>query len=1317
MLFRSGRNWIVDFLISRGWLSKPRRLHARRKSWNPSPVVAAECLEDRTLLSTITVTTLADDVTPDGQVTLREAIQAANTASSVDGSVTVEVGVQNSIVFQAGLVGTIALDPAVGTLTISSSLKIEGLGATSTIIDAQQNSRVFDVTSSAGDVALGSLAVTNGKTTFKNDFGAGIRFLSSGALTLSSCTISANSTTGSGAKGAGIYTNTGSVTLLSSTVSGNSTTGQGGDGAGIFADWGAVSLFNSTMSGNSTAGYHSDGAAIYTVEGGDVILVNSTVTANVNTGANATGGAVDVIRGSMTIRNSIVSGNTIAFGTSPDITFVNYHGSATFSAKNCLIGVDSGTPLAAAPIGSPDANGNFVGTFGSPFDAHLGALADNGTSTHTHALLLGSAAINAGSNALAVGPDSNPLTNDQRGSGFARIQNGAVDMGSFEFSLPALPLVVATAADVLHDNVTDANQMSLRDAVAIANARIGADSITFAASLSGTPINLTLGELLITDALQVAGSGAKNTIVDAKQNSRVFDVTRGAGDVTFSGLTITGGKTTSNFDPGGGVRFLSTGALMVADSSVVANQTTGSGSSGGGLYSKNGPVTVLNSTVSGNSTVADSVDGGGIFTFNGSLAVFNSTLSGNSTSGLYSDGGAFYAENGDVTLTNSSVTGNSTVFKQSEGGGIKTVRGSLTLRNSIVSGNTVQLADSTSAIDIKFTNYAGTATFTASRSLIGVNTTTPLAATVENTPDANGNFVGTFASPFNAHLGALAENGGQVKTHALLLNSAAINAGSNALALGPGSVPLTTDERGAGFARIVGTVDMGAYEVQVLSAPTVDFLVTANSLPALTGTYDQQDTKSLQVTLNGSVFTLGTSSQLASDGTGNWTLSTTAAIPDGQYNAVVTSTDPSGNTTTDPTTVDLIVNTAAPAVTHFAGTYAAKAAGSNTLSLATIAQNGAQLNLTGSTAAAATITSTTQLSVAGVTALYGDSRITFGSTGSFAGEVWTKLDLPTDFTNPAGARVHILQNDGAVTFVDRNGKQSPGAWVSPTQLSAYGEDVTIGSGTSSGQLLWDDGTIWSEAILLQGNSNAPRTGTIAAVPSQVLVTDYLTGSGATVHAVQTGTTNIVFVDRVGSMVLGTYSNQNTSVPQATAPGYPGYTASIVGNTITWTDGNPADTIVWTKTSAPASTITVTDYTNQNGVPVHLIRNGTNRFVIVDGMGRTSLGHFLSPTTGVVDAYPDDMATFTANQVIWEDGIFVWTKTNNPPLLITFRDGAGAVSHVKLLSAATLVGLDGPLKGVKGVRLNGKIFWANGDVWSNFDFDALNAFFLMGAGLS
>ena len=75
----------------------------------------------------------------------------------------------------------------------------------------------------------------------------------------------------------------------------------------------------------------------------------------------------------------------------------------------------------------------------------------------THALLAGSPAINTGSNALAVDQNGNPLITDQRGAGFSRIVDSAVDIGGFEFN--------ATSAPHLF---TDAN-----------NRAIAIDSVTF----------------------------------------------------------------------------------------------------------------------------------------------------------------------------------------------------------------------------------------------------------------------------------------------------------------------------------------------------------------------------------------------------------------------------------------------------------------------------------------------------------------------------------------------------------------------------------------------------------------------------------------------------------------------------------------------------------------------------------------------------------------------------------------------------------------------------------------------------------------------
>ena len=61
-------------------------------------------------------------------------------------------------------------------------------------------------------------------------------------------------------------------------------------------------------------------------------------------------------------------------------------------------------------------------------------MADNGGPTQTIALLSNSPAIDAGSNALAVDPQGDPLTTDQRGTGYPRIVHGTVDIGAFEFT-------------------------------------------------------------------------------------------------------------------------------------------------------------------------------------------------------------------------------------------------------------------------------------------------------------------------------------------------------------------------------------------------------------------------------------------------------------------------------------------------------------------------------------------------------------------------------------------------------------------------------------------------------------------------------------------------------------------------------------------------------------------------------------------------------------------------------------------------------------------------------------------------------------------
>jgi hypothetical protein len=98
------------------------------------------------------------------------------------------------------------------------------------------------------------------------------------------------------------------------------------------------------------------------------------------------------------------------------------------SSSNNIVGVDSNV----IGISNDDVNGNQVGTAGTPVDPLLGALADNGGPTFTHALTNLSPAIDTGNNAFALDQNSVALTTDQRGTGFPRFENSVVDIGAFE---------------------------------------------------------------------------------------------------------------------------------------------------------------------------------------------------------------------------------------------------------------------------------------------------------------------------------------------------------------------------------------------------------------------------------------------------------------------------------------------------------------------------------------------------------------------------------------------------------------------------------------------------------------------------------------------------------------------------------------------------------------------------------------------------------------------------------------------------------------------------------------------------------------------
>ena len=148
-----------------------------------------EALEERRLLSTFTVTSIADDGSAG---TLRYEIGQANS----------NVGVPDTINFDPTVFDTpqtIALTTGQLDLTDAATTTISGPGAGLLSISGNNASRVFFT--NYGSAALSGLTITGGNAST----GGGL-YNQSGTITLTDCTVSGNSATiGGGLFTAGLY--------------------------------------------------------------------------------------------------------------------------------------------------------------------------------------------------------------------------------------------------------------------------------------------------------------------------------------------------------------------------------------------------------------------------------------------------------------------------------------------------------------------------------------------------------------------------------------------------------------------------------------------------------------------------------------------------------------------------------------------------------------------------------------------------------------------------------------------------------------------------------------------------------------------------------------------------------------------------------------------------------------------------------------------------------------------------------------------------------------------------------------------------------
>ena len=283
------------------------------------------------------------------------------------------------------------------------------------------------------------------------------------------------------------------------------------------------------------------------------------------------------------------------------------------------------------------------------------------------------------------------------------------------------------------------------------------------------------------------------------------------GRLTAANCVVTGNLATGDYGAGGG-GFDNEGTLVVTESIFSGN----SAGVGGGIVNF-GTAMISGSTLSGNSALSglgptSAQIGGGIANFD-TVTVINCTLTAN-VAANNSGGGIFnFSGNvgfGEATIIDSTIAGN---FAQA-GGGIEFAPGSqsgfVKLFGTIVAGNTMSSTNSTPS------DYSGkSADASSSHDLIGQGDNSGL------TNGQNGNIVGTAGSPVNPRLAALGSNGGPTETMRLFPDSPARGAG--AIFNDSLGHPITVDQRG--FARVSGSVDIGAYQTV---APTITNITRVN---------------------------------------------------------------------------------------------------------------------------------------------------------------------------------------------------------------------------------------------------------------------------------------------------------------------------------------------------------------------------------------------------------------------------------------------------------------------------------------------------------
>ena len=562
----------------------------------------------------LVVTTSADELTPNGFCSLREAVRAANgeTAGGDCGSGAAD---GDRITFAATVLTPILL--TLGEITITDDVTIDGSSLMGRVtIDASGRSRIFDLNTASGagadtDVDFVSLILQNGNSgqggSSAPDAGGAVDLKAGSNATFTDVDVTGSvaGINGGGIHGAG---NTDIVITTSmagaSRIAGNEARGNESNrgGGGV---WGAGSVTitgNVTIQNNRATGTSGSGGGVFNLDGTLVIGEGVTIRNNL---ANRAGGGVESTGGTVTLTGVLLLRNNA--GTAPG------NGGGLHGGGASVITVTGGEARENQAV---EGGGLWISSGGSLTVSEMRVVGNLATGTDADQ---GGGGLYSDGGVLTVQNSTVWANQAVQGSGSG---GGILNKGG----------ALTVRGTALRNN---------------ASSRAGG-----AIESAGGTVDLTDARMIGNDAGTSPGNGGGF---------------HGGGAVV---VTVSGGRASDNTAVEGGALWISGDGSLTVSSMWIGNNTASGNDAdqgGGGLYIDAGTATLDDVVFEGNAATGTSGSGGGILNNGGMLTMTGGELDEGRANRA---GGGLEAAGGTSVLSGVLVEMNDAGTNPGNGGGI-----------------------------------------------------------------------------------------------------------------------------------------------------------------------------------------------------------------------------------------------------------------------------------------------------------------------------------------------------------------------------------------------------------------------------------------------------------------------------------------------------------------------------------------------------------------------------------------------------------------------------------------------------------------------